>query len=202
MPPHNDLEPESRLVLLQEILERHRTQEYTLPRLERDAWWFEDELKSAVEWLLSYVRGKNADSRLVEAFFDNASNILALILIATILIVLFYAVRAWFRAAGASYGRIGEQDAFVVSDLGRLEKMLDAAKSSGDWARAMRLRWRMFLFIKDLPAGLTLREFYRSSSVPPFCDILDLYRAMFVKGCADAGPYQRFDLELKELETT
>lgn len=77
------------------------------------------------------------------------------------------------------------------------EAELRAAVESGDFARAARVRWRIFLDRKKRPASLTPREYFGSRE--PRLEI-KAYRVMFRDGKVPAADFHEWQAMLEGLE--
>lgn len=194
--------------IVHEILARDGSQGSELPILkisEPDLGWLEQTIKSLIKTVQDLMRRFFPESASLSPM--DIEKIVKFVMwtgaIAISGLLVYFLFRLFSRAekSGAAMSAPSlPRDALPV-DRTALE--LQAALARGDFARAARLRWRLFLHRSQQPTATTPREFARDSKNAAAISRIGettIYAIMFGAAAPDAAAYASWSIVLDEIE--
>ncbi len=114
--------------------------------------------------------------------------------------LLIYLLLALFKKYSAKPKMVtSEPDLSIETREQRLVEMVKVMMKKGDWAKAAKLRWRLFLERRELSVEMTPLEFERNHSTK-LPKAMDQYKNMFTTEKGDEGWYQEYSRQLRNLE--
>lgn len=184
--------------LLNDLLREHRASEFVLPNLAKEKGWFEEQFQKWVDWINSLF---HFGSFHLDLNYDRTWYILKIIFAVALTLLVLYLVYRLYRATSQKEDWRPTETSDQADNSFRGEKeffetQIDAALRTGHFARAARLRWKLFLVRTAQPDSQTPLEHFRApDSVEP------AYRLMFHLAAEEAATgYARWDEQLKALE--
>lgn len=195
---------EEKAQLLARLLESHGAKEARLPQLEKEPWWLEEQFRELAEWLRNLLSRDSREPSALGSLLEAILPFLGQLLIITVAIIVIIVAFFWLKAAFSS--SVGEATALSPAADGSsaqdlLRAHIERALREADFARAMRLRWKLFLADCGFPGALTLREYtYQpGSAAAANFELPSLYQAMFSGAALNRSVYDAFHMLLEDL---
>ncbi len=194
--------------LLDQLLEQHEAEQYELPALQSDFSKFEQFTDQLKELFNSFFDSLNVPVP------PSAPELFGKVLVVSLYLTLgavLLGTLVWLVLRLRDLRNLDSADLRHATLTGKrypLEHELQQAREEGQWARALRLRWKLFLYEASEASYRTPGELIRSNSSEATSgplllseeQLLHLYTQMFAKEGSNPTAYEKYETLLKGWE--
>ncbi|MCX6102424.1 MAG: hypothetical protein NT000_04080 [Proteobacteria bacterium] len=183
-------------VILTKLLEQHEAQEYKLPVLKPPLDFIGSFIHQVFNWIGSLFQFPALGD--LRIFSLNVFTLIAYALffglVGVLIWGLYKALRPGYLNSPNAFGSL-EPDITPLDEIETLSTFINLAIVEKDFARAARLRWRLFLLRRKLPDSKTLLEIFPEPSANTL-----YYSLMFRQEHSTGTHYESFDRWVSERE--